>query len=54
MYPYDFYDGMSGPAGPAGPGDLAWLLFLESGAPGYYMLYSDLMHPPEKGDRTLE
>lgn len=37
---------------------LAWLLFMESGEPGYYMMYNDLMlediPKDEKKDKRLE
>lgn len=49
------------------PGDmpisgLAYMMFMQNGQPGYYMLYSSLLnsdlsedeHFKQKGDRTLE
>lgn len=45
------FDGsqLSGFNGSADPAQLAWLMFMQTGMPGLYMLYSNLEHGEERG-----
>ncbi|MCI8435515.1 MAG: hypothetical protein HFK10_06155 [Clostridia bacterium] len=43
MNPYDYFDNDGGLAS-----GLAWMLFAETGEPGYYMMYNDLLKPDDE------
>lgn len=46
MNPYDYFDNEGGLSS-----GLAWMLFTETGEPGYYMMYNDLLELEEDEKR---
>lgn len=46
MEPYEYFDNDGGLSS-----GLAWMLFAETGEPGYYLLYNDLLQVENDGHR---
>ena len=54
MGPFDVGGGTGVPGSGFAASELAWLMFMQSGQPGMYLFYNDLVNPPAEGDDLLE